>query len=218
MPLDLPKFTGPGSTKPRREFFDKLCLWLLSCQKKQGKNVSVDVRNGYGSVINVNPQRQSPSGCTDMCVTFSGITSPCGCVVSAGRGRKIYHLDGLNGTYQLVCSGSNNWDLIIEDGSSCWNVERWLDDCTGPPIDTISGPVHINATFDGSNYLIWIQTEDDAASSAFFASGPGPSITDTHSCGDPTDVGEARGIGGTANISFDPPCDPNPCSGFSAPP
>ncbi len=148
---------------------------------------------------------------TDICVTFEGITSSCGCVGADG---KIYHQEGLNGTYQLVLTSPGIWQLTISDGSSCWNVERWIGaGCDGEPVDTISGPVVIRVTFDGSDYLVWIQTTDDAAASAFFASGPGPSITDTHSCGDSTIIGTVRSVGGTATISFDPPCPANPCSG-----
>jgi hypothetical protein len=147
-------------------------------------------------------------GCVDMCVTFEGITS-CGCINDLEY--KIYHLEGLNGTYQLACISAGVWDLIIDNGDSCWNVDRFTGSCDGDPNDNISGPVHIHATFDGSDYVVWIQVESDVGSSAFFASGPGSSITDTNSCGDTTDVGLAVGISGTATIAFDPPCTPNPC-------
>ncbi len=215
--MNLKPFTGPGSTPSRRRFWDKVTQAVIASQKVAGRHVTVDEHQGMGTVINVadtSARRGGGTPSTDLCVTFSGITSPCGCVVSIGRGRKIYHLEGLNGTYQVPLTSPNSWYLFIADGSSCWNVERWLDDCTGEPIDTISGTVEVFVDFDGTDYLIRLRTTDDAASSAFYGSGPGPTITDTHSCGDSTDIGTVRGIDGIATISA-PPCEsPNPCSGL----
>ncbi len=154
---------------------------------------------------------------TDLCITFEGITSTCGCVgpFFSGTEWKMYHDEGLNGTYQVSLISPNTWHLLISDGSTCYNVERWLNECVGEPLDTISGSVEVFVDFDGTDYLVRLRVSDDFQSSAFYGSGPGPVISDTHSCGDSTDIGPAYGIGGTATIST-PPCDgPNPCSGVT---
>lgn len=60
--MRLDKFIGPGSTTPRRKFWDTVVSAVLAAEKKEGKNVSVDVHDGFGSMISVNPQRSGKTG------------------------------------------------------------------------------------------------------------------------------------------------------------
>lgn len=50
--MKVDKFTGPGSTPARRRFWDKVAQAVTASQKREGKNVSVDEREGFGTVIN----------------------------------------------------------------------------------------------------------------------------------------------------------------------
>ncbi len=70
--MNLDSFTGPGSTPSRRRFWDKVTQAVLASQKVEGKNVSVDVRDGYGSVINI-PSSSPGRGGTP----HTGGTPPC---------------------------------------------------------------------------------------------------------------------------------------------
>lgn len=68
--MRLEKIVKPGTTTGRKAFWDAVADLVVASQKVAGKNVSVDVREGYGSVINVNPQRANIQG-------GGGATSPC---------------------------------------------------------------------------------------------------------------------------------------------
>ncbi len=51
--MNLDSFTGAGSTPSRRRLWDKVTQAVLASQKIQGKNITVDVRDGYGSIISI---------------------------------------------------------------------------------------------------------------------------------------------------------------------
>ncbi len=57
--MNLDKFTGSGSTPSRRAFWDKVTDAVLSSQKQEGRNVSVDEHQGLGTVINFPDQTPS---------------------------------------------------------------------------------------------------------------------------------------------------------------
>ncbi len=82
--MNLDKFTGSGSTPSRREFWDKVAEAVLSLQKCEGRNASVDEHQGLGTVIHFPDQTpSSPTGCAslgDPTCTFTGITLDCGCI------------------------------------------------------------------------------------------------------------------------------------------
>lgn len=62
MPLNISKFTGPGSTPSRRRFWDSVVELVASEEKLPGDNVVVTEHQGYGSLIDVNPQRAKNQG------------------------------------------------------------------------------------------------------------------------------------------------------------
>ncbi len=65
--MNLEPFTGPGSTPSRRRVWDKITQAVTSLQKLEGKNVSVDEHQGYGTVINV-PRGRGPTGGGACCI------------------------------------------------------------------------------------------------------------------------------------------------------
>ncbi len=68
--MNLDSFTGPGSTPSRRRFWDKVTQAVIASQKIAGKNVTVDERQGMGTVINVpfdNRGRPQPGGVGACC-------------------------------------------------------------------------------------------------------------------------------------------------------
>ncbi len=71
--MNLDKFTGPGSTPSRRRFWDKARDVVISLQKLEGNNVSVDERQGAGTVINVPfDNRGRPSSTNGACCGVAG--------------------------------------------------------------------------------------------------------------------------------------------------
>ncbi len=72
--MNLDKFTGPGSTPSRRKFWDKVQQAVMASQKTQGRNASVDEREGQGTVINFPDQTPSTSG-TGACCFSDGSCS-----------------------------------------------------------------------------------------------------------------------------------------------
>lgn len=59
--MKLEPIPKDGTTLTRKAFWDKVAEVVNASQKKRGKNISVDVHDGYGSVINV-PSSRSGSG------------------------------------------------------------------------------------------------------------------------------------------------------------
>ncbi len=60
--MNLEPFTGPGSTPSRRRVWDKIREAVIAFQKLAGNQISVDVHDGYGSVISIASQSPGRSG------------------------------------------------------------------------------------------------------------------------------------------------------------
>ncbi len=60
--MNLDSFTGPGSTPSRRRFWDRVTVAVIASQKVAGRNVSVDVHDGQGTMVSVPDTRVKPSG------------------------------------------------------------------------------------------------------------------------------------------------------------
>lgn len=66
--MRIAKILKSGTTTERKAFWDAVADIVASSQKVEGKNVSVDVRYGYGSVIHANPQRDNSQGIGACCI------------------------------------------------------------------------------------------------------------------------------------------------------
>ena len=155
--MKLEAIPKDGTTLTRKAFWDKVAEAVNASQKRPGKNISVDVHDGYGSVINVNPQRQGsgspppPSICATnetLCVTFSGIQVDCGCFqASPGVWLNITDID-VNGAFPVTYSDigiGSQWEAYggsvhikkyanIDD---CSNNENLILECDEPMYITV---------------------------------------------------------------------------------
>ncbi len=136
--MNLDSFTGPGSTPSRRRFWDKVTQSVIASQKVEGKNVSVDEHQGYGSVLSINPERKRSGGPTGACCkdgdacfgiggTYQGDDTTCedsdcgeatsGACCHSDNSCTIETPDGCDGTYQgddTVCA-----DIDCNQGACC---------------------------------------------------------------------------------------------------
>lgn len=80
--MQITPFNDKGSTALRREFWRKVHEAVRTIQKSAGRNVSIDERRGFGTVINVDRKVRAPapSDCPCLKVVFSGVTFDCGCI------------------------------------------------------------------------------------------------------------------------------------------
>lgn len=155
MPLKISKFTGPGSTLKRRQFWDSIVDVVISERKLSGKHVVVTEDYGRASLIDVTPQRASPGGVicpTSITVQFSGVTFDCGCSL---------FFEGSEGSFLITDEGDSNSFVTLMGlgslGSSCGDcaglkwfsrsgfglsphvlISYWNEDseCSGPPTGT----------------------------------------------------------------------------------
>ncbi len=117
--MNLDKFTGAGSTPSRRAFWDKVTDAVLSSQKREGRNASIQEHQGQGTVINF--PDQTPSALTGACCR-SGV-----CTIET---QASCEADG--GDYQ-------------GDGTPCDpNPCPDFSVCTDLPPDGPGPPTHIN--------------------------------------------------------------------------
>src|SRR5215468_8148228 len=66
--MNLKRFTGEGSTKTRRSFWNELFDAVTQSQKRSGRNVSIRETPGTGTLINVTRERgalATGACCTD---------------------------------------------------------------------------------------------------------------------------------------------------------
>jgi len=113
--MQLSKFTGPGSTPTRRAFWDKARSEVITAQKIEGKNVSVDERVG-GTVINAT--RERGADCGD-CVCIDSIE-----IVTAGSGYRVGEAlvpgfgticpPGGDFTFRLLVTGVNGSGAVTD--------------------------------------------------------------------------------------------------------
>lgn len=134
--MQLEKFIGPGSLPSRRKVWDSVVDVVLASQKRQGKNITVDEREGYGSVINANREvgTPAPTGCPgedvdEITVAFTGIV-PCSCLGSGSESFLGTDLGGLNGSFVLPRISSTAFQLAR---GPLYRVTKWspATDCTG---------------------------------------------------------------------------------------
>jgi hypothetical protein len=172
--MNLPKFTGPGSTPIRRRFWDQIAQTVIASRKVQGRNVTVSEHPGKGTVINV--ARGIPAfDCSNL--TRESIT-----VVIEGITLCGLYSGSLDGTFTLANFGSGVWAAFIGEISYDGGDP---DPHTEIDVFCVDGEVSItinNSTIGG----------------AFFASAggapPGPYPNGYMSCSD------GDGFGGTINI------------------
>ncbi len=204
--MNLDSFTGSGSTASRRKFWDQVTQAVIASQKVAGKNVSVDERQGYGSLISINPERAGPL--TPTCcggafessiqVTFSGIEN-CDCVVESTSPAKSYQADitGLNGIYVLT-GGSGTWSFDFETTIHATVFDTV--DCTEPPdstTDDFDVTVHVDVGCSSAFYVAQMTFSIALVGNVFFGGG-GPTIINGNVCTtSPTGI---AGHGGTAVI------------------
>lgn len=109
--MNFDKIPKDGTTKTRKAFWDSVIDALGKSRKLPGRNVSVDERIGYGSVINVTREK-SGGGCfsgSTVDVSFSGITFDCDCIPGSGMCSFKILSETLNGgtfTLPLTASGT----------------------------------------------------------------------------------------------------------------
>lgn len=72
--MNLDKIPKTGTTITRKRFWDKARDTVMSLQKKEGRNVSVDERQGLGTVINVIRERPAPGTPTGACCVGTDCT------------------------------------------------------------------------------------------------------------------------------------------------
>ncbi len=82
--MNLDSFTGPGSTPSRRKFWDKVTQAVNASQKQEGRNISVNEYQGYGTLINAVSRRGGGAGvcCLDGACT---VTTEADCTAMEGR-------------------------------------------------------------------------------------------------------------------------------------
>ncbi len=127
--MNLDKFKGAGSTPSRRRFWDKVTEAVVASQKQEGRNVSVNVHDGQGSVISFPDQTPSaPPAATGACCvgTDCTITTEAAC-------------ESMEGVYQ-------------GDGSVCDPNPCDFTNCDNLPPEGPGPPTHINIvrTLSGS--------------------------------------------------------------------
>lgn len=122
--MQLEKFTGPGSTKPRRAFWDKIVDTILASQKREGKNVSVNECYGLGTIINAARERGTPveCDCPREVSEISGFTMSF---------TAHYVGDGVTSCPEDECSDTQTWTRIdsAESFSAPHQFKLYLNNC-----------------------------------------------------------------------------------------
>lgn len=200
--MKLEAIPKDGTTLTRKAFWDKVTEVVNSSQKKEGKNVSVDVRDGYGTVINVSRERgeaalNCPTG-DSVTVIFSGIES-CGCIDQGSQSTLGTDLGSLNNTYVLPRISSTEFALTVP---ALFNYKLWNNnDCSGSPdIDQNNDTIVYARCIEASG--MWTVSIQDTVSFffAFFAHVASTTLSNESTC-DPflfTDLFH----NGTATVSF----------------
>lgn len=67
--MNLPKFSGPGSTPSRRRFWNTVAETVISSQKKSGHNVTASEYEGQGTLIDIDRNRGTSGDCCNRDVT-----------------------------------------------------------------------------------------------------------------------------------------------------
>lgn len=168
--MNLDKIPKSGTTISRKRFWDKARDIVLSLQKKAGRNVSVDERQGFGTVINVIREQGTSGSCFcdlppdcdgdehNLYFTFDGITIPCNCIdftyLNPDTSRFITATE-LDGTILTNCSffgGRDVWSGVNEDVN--FDFDAYQDSiCSDLQISDSSIPSVI-AWCDGSDLIV----------------------------------------------------------------
>lgn len=134
--MKLIQITKDGTTKTRKEFWDAISEVVNKLQKIQGKNVSINVQQGYGTIINASRDAGTPpppEGCPgedidEITVVFSGIVA-CPCLGSGTESFLGTDL-GLNASFVLPRISSTTFQLST---SALYRVTKWSPNtnCSG---------------------------------------------------------------------------------------
>ncbi len=156
--MNLDSFAGPGSTPSRRRFWDKITQAVNASQKIAGKNVAVDVYQGYGSLINVVPQRQgsgpTPTGAccfSDVCE----VRTEAECIGAEG----VYQGDGIPCDPSPCCTTCT--PLVV--GPPCTDLDGnfWtIQNCDG----SCSGEMFTDPSTSFMTHTAWCATGGDGCS------------------------------------------------------
>ncbi len=180
--MNLDKFTGSGSTPSRRRFWDQVVDSVLASQKVEGKNVSVDERQG-GTVINVARNAGTASTCPTgdtVMVTFSGVES-CGCLSGGGQSFLGTDLGGINSAFTLTRFSPTEFSFT----DNLFNFKEWESDegCPGSPdIDENNDCIVYARCIEASG--MWTVSIQDTVTFyfAFFASDAATTLTNESTC------------------------------------
>ena len=99
--MKFEKFTGPGSTAPRRKFWDDVFAATLAARKLAGSNVKISEFENSGTIIDVTRERSSSA-----CIHINTVT-----IVTAGSS---YHagtflLPGESPPVGVLCPPANDF-------------------------------------------------------------------------------------------------------------
>ena len=114
--MKLEPIPKDGTTLTRKAFWDKVAEVVNASQKKQGKNISVDVHDGYGSVINVPGSRSGSGGGGVCCISEEcSVLSEEDCIAAFGT-----FLPGISSCDPNPCVLPTNLQMRCEE-ISCQN-------------------------------------------------------------------------------------------------
>lgn len=208
--MNIERFSGPGSTPSRRRFWDSIVELVASEEKRPGDNVVVTEHQGYGSLIDVIPQRaKNQSGRTGACCVdgVCSITTEADCPGNyLGDGTICEGVDCTQGGCCVdgVCSITTEAECTghyLGDGSTCDAV-----DCTQGACCAIDGTCSV-------------ANSGDCAVSGGQYQGDGTTCGDVDCSKGACCVGgvcsqqtaeSCSGLGGTF-LAYGVPCVPNPC-------
>lgn len=228
--MNLDKIPKPGTTITRKRFWDKARDIVLSLQKKEGRNVSVDERQGAGTVINVIRERGiaegvcPPEEVSEITLALTDLSFGCGCQDNAPDGDPIpsppyaewlWSDDyGINDNYVLARDGGDPTHWFLTGGAMA-QVKTWTSGHRTCPDDPdLDTPVNVNFDaycVDGIWTVIISFGSFPGPISApafalFYGTSASPVPNAVPSCGYPpsfnTDHGYFKGVSMTGNATI----------------
>lgn len=177
--MNLTKIPKQGTTITRKAFWDKVSDIVIGSQKLPGKNVSVDVREGFGSIISTNPERDNSQGggglgacCYDDGTCDDLTEFECADAGGTWQGLGTHCLD--EGVCVGACCEPDCVDNTTPDGCSAdggtfqgFGTTCDTDPCTLPPCNGCGFDA-----FDGSGRKFLTSTRAMTSFSASFAGPP----------------------------------------------
>ncbi len=183
--MNLDSFTGSGSTASRRKFWDQVREAVLALQKLEGRNISIDVHEGQGSIINA--LSRTGGGCPILTnVTFDSVVFDGICRIRFSTPNGSYHVDDVSFNEERAISAFGPVEGVEcansqDDSPGDYQLSDYADgttDCSGSPTTVTDSTIVIVFRVSGLWRVIALSNMSNGVTAVMFYGGPQSSVSD----------------------------------------